>query len=85
MKLNDNAIAAMDTLSGADAAYCAKLSQRFEAMGISSKAASGAICTLVEKDAVPGQTGTNPTRFPFSFFKKQKVEAMPELEFALAE
>ena len=54
MKLfNDQAAAAVASLDSADAAYCAKLEQRFAHMGISSKAASSAVQSLVEADAVP--------------------------------
>ena len=49
MKLfNDQAAAAVASLDSADAAYCAKLEQRFAHMGISSKAASSAVQSLVE-------------------------------------
>ncbi|MFR5828933.1 MAG: hypothetical protein ACLUE1_07675 [Adlercreutzia equolifaciens] len=51
MKLfNDQAAAAVASLDSADAAYCAKLEQRFAHMGISSKAASSAVQSLVEAD-----------------------------------
>ena len=54
MKLfNDQATAAVASLDSADAAYCAKLEQRFAHMGINSKAASSAVQSLVEADAVP--------------------------------
>ena len=54
MKLfNDQATAAVASLDSADVAYCAKLEQRFAHMGISSKAASSAVQSLVEADAVP--------------------------------
>ena len=54
MKLfNDQATSAIANLDAADAAYCAKLEQRFAHMGISSKVASDAVCSLVEADAVP--------------------------------
>ena len=53
MKLfNDQATAAVASLDSADAAYCAKLEQRFAHMGINSKAASSAVQSLVEADAV---------------------------------
>lgn len=60
MKLfNDQATAAVASLDSADVAYCAKLEQRFAHMGISSKAASSAVQSLVEADAVP-QVGGPP-------------------------
>lgn len=56
MKLfNDQATAAVASLDSADVAYCAKLEQRFAHMGISSKAASSAVQSLVEADAVPSE------------------------------
>ena len=77
MKLfNDQAAAAVASLDSADAAYCAKLEQRFAHMGISSKAAS-AVQSLVEADAVPqvGVWAALPSAFKGLFQKK--TEAKP--------
>lgn len=78
MKLfNDQAAAAVASLDSADAAYCAKLEQRFAHMGISSKAASSAVQSLVEADAVPqvGVWAALPSSFKGLFQKK--TEAKP--------
>lgn len=78
MKLfNDQAAAAVASLDSADAAYCAKLEQRFAHMGISSKAASSAVQSLVEADAVPqvGVWAALPSTFKGLF--KKKTEAKP--------
>ena len=78
MKLfNDQAAAAVASLGSADAAYCAKLEQRFAHMGISSKAASSAVQSLVEADAVPqvGVWAALPSAFKGLFQKK--TEAKP--------
>ena len=78
MKLfNDQAAAAVASLDSADAAYCAKLEQRFAHMGISSKAASSAVQSLVEADAVPqvGVWAALPSAFKGLFQKK--TEAKP--------
>lgn len=54
MKLyNETATAAIANMNAADAAYCTKLEQRFANLGLSSKAASGAVVSLAEADAVP--------------------------------
>ena len=73
MKLfNDQATAAVASLDSADVAYCAKLEQRFAHMGISSKAASSAVQSLVEADAVPqvGVWAALPSAFKGLFQKK---------------
>lgn len=78
MKLfNDQAAAAVASLDSADAAYCAKLEQRFAAMGVSPKAASGAVQSLIEADAVPqvGVWAALPSAFKGLFSKK--TEASP--------
>ena len=78
MKLfNDQAAAAVASLDSADAAYCAKLEQRFAHMGISSKAASRAVQSLVESYAVPhvGVWAALPSAFKGLFQKK--TEAKP--------
>ena len=77
MKLfNDQAAAAVASLDSADAAYCAKLEQRFAHMGISSKAASSAVQSLVEADAVPqvGVWAALPSAFKGLFQKKTEVK-----------
>lgn len=54
MKLfNETATAAVAALDSSDAAYCAKLEQRFANLGIAPAVASDAVCSLVEADAVP--------------------------------
>ena len=78
MKLfNDQATSAIADLDSADASYCAKLEQRFAHMGISSKAASDAVCSLVDADAVPqpGSWAALPSAFRGIFSKK--TEAKP--------
>ena len=63
MKLsNDQATAAVASPIPLMSLYCAKLEQRFAHMGISSKAASSAVQSLVEADAVPqvGASGAAP-------------------------
>ncbi len=77
MKLfNDQAAAAVASLDSADAAYCAKLEQRFAHMGINSKAASSAVQSLVEADAVPqvGVWAALPSAFKGLFQKKTEVK-----------
>lgn len=77
MKLfNEAAAAAIATLDSADAAYCAKLEQRFANMGISAKTASDAVTSLIEADAVP-QTGVwaaLPSAFKGLFPKKTEAK-----------
>ncbi len=88
MKLfNDQATSAMANLDGADAAYCAKLEQRFANMGISSKVASDAVCSLVEADAVPqvGSWAALPSAFKGLFHKKTEVKAVVPEAAALSE
>lgn len=78
MKLFDEtASAAIATLDSADASYCAKLEQRFAAMGVSSKEASTAVTSLVEADAVPqvGVWAALPSLFKSLLPKK--TEAKP--------
>lgn len=80
MKLfNDQAAAAVASLDSADAAYCAKLEQRFAHMGISSKAASSAVQSLVEADAVPqvGVWAALPSAFKGLFQKKTEAKPSP--------
>ena len=56
--LNEKALKVLTTLSEPDAAYCAKLAQRFVNMGIAQDQASNAVCALVEADAIPEAGGT---------------------------
>lgn len=79
MKLyNQEAQTALSTLNAADAAYCAKLEQRFANMGLSSKQASGAVCSLVEADAVPqaGSWAVALSAFKGIFTKKTEAKAL---------
>ena len=79
MKLyNHEAQAALSTLSGADAAYCAKLEQRFANMGISSEQASSAVCSLVDTDSVPqpGSWAVALSAFKGVFKKKTEAKAL---------
>lgn len=90
MKLfNDQATAAVASLDSADAAYCAKLEQRFAHMGINSKAASSAVQSLIEADAVPqvGVWAALPFAFKGLFQKKTKVKpaASEAFEASLSE
>lgn len=80
MKLfNEKAQAAVSTLDSADAAYCAKLEQRFAALGISSQYASSAVCALAEAEAVPqpGSWAALPSLFKGLFPKKAPLSAAP--------
>ena len=90
MKLfNDQATAGVASLDSADAAYCAKLEQRFAHMGINSKAASSAVQSLVEADAVPqvGVWAALPSAFKGLFQKKTEVKpaASEAFEASLSE
>ena len=85
MKLfNDQATSAIASLDSADAAYCAKLEQRFANMGISSKTASDAVCSLVEADAVPqaGVWAALPSAFKGLFPKKSATTVAASDTFA---
>lgn len=85
MKLfNDQATAAVASLDSADAAYCAKLEQRFAAMGVSSKAASDAVQSLIEADAVPqvGVWAALPSAFKGVFSKKSATSVAASDAFA---
>ena len=88
MKLfNNQAISAIANLDAADAAYCAKLEQRFAHMGISSKVASDAICSLVEADAVPqaGIRAALPGAFKGLFPQKSATPVAASDTFAPAQ
>lgn len=88
MKLfNDQAAAAVAALDSADAAYCAKLEQRFANMGISSKVASDAVVSLVEADAVPrpGFWAALPSAFKGLFPKKSATAVAASDAFAPAQ
>lgn len=77
MKLfNDQALNAISAMDSVDAAYCNKLEQRFAHMGISSKVASDAICTLAQEDAVPqsGSWAATPAMFKGIFARKAKSQ-----------
>ena len=79
MKLyNQTATAAIADMNGADAAYCAKLEQRFANMGLSSKTASGAVVSLAEADAVPqvGSWAVALSAFKGIFAKKTEAKAL---------
>ena len=85
MKLfNDQAASAIASLDSSDAAYCAKLEQRFAHMGISSKTASGAVISLVEADAVPqpGVWAALPSMFKGLFPKKSATSVAASEAFA---
>ena len=76
MKLyNETATAAIAGLNSADAAYCAKLEQRFAHMGIGSKAASSAVVSLVEADAVPQVGSWAVALFAVKGIFQKKTEA----------
>lgn len=88
MKLfNETATAAVSNLDSADAAYCAKLEQRFASMGIAPKAASAAVCSLVEADAVPpvGVWAALPSAFKGLISKKPAATVAASDAFASAE
>ena len=87
MKLfNDQATAAVASLDSADVAYCAKLEQRFAHMGISSKAASSAVQSLVEADAVPqvGVWAALPSAFQGLFQKKTEAKPVASEAFEVS-
>lgn len=87
MKLfNEKAQAAIAALDSADAAYCAQLEQRFAHMGISSKAASGAVVALAEADAVPqpGSWAALPSLLKGLFPKKTEAPASASQTFEAA-
>ena len=80
MKLfNEQAQAAVSALDSADAAYCAKLEQRFAALGISSQHASSAVCALAEAEAVPqpGSWAALPSLLKGLFPKKAPTAVVP--------
>ena len=75
MKLfNDQALQAITQMDSVDATYCSKLEQRFANMGVSSKVASDAVCTLAQEDAIPqvGSWAATPSMFKGIFGKKTK-------------
>ncbi|MEY8562435.1 hypothetical protein AALA21_05200 [Eggerthellaceae bacterium 3-80] len=75
MKLfNEQALNAISNMDSADAGYCNKLEQRFANLGICSKTASDAVCTLASEDAVPqvGSWAATPSMFKGIFGKKAK-------------
>ncbi|WP_296009235.1 hypothetical protein [uncultured Adlercreutzia sp.] len=87
MKLfNEAAQDALSTLDSADAAYCAKLEQRFAAMGIAPKSASSAVCSLVAADAVPqpGSWAALPSLLKGLFPKKTEAPASASQAFEAA-
>lgn len=87
MKLfNETATAAVSALDSADAAYCAKLEQRFANMGIAPKAASDAVCSLIEADAVPqvGVWAALPSAFKGLISKKSATKVAASDAFAPA-
>lgn len=59
-------ISFMEGLDTLDAKCCKSLAARFANMGIPEKAASSALATLVEKDAVPTRIpyAATPSTFP---------------------
>ena len=86
MKLfNDQATSAIANLDAADAAYCAKLEQRFAHMG--TKVASDAVCSLVEADAVPqvGIWAALPSAFKGLFPQKSATPVAASDTFAPAQ
>ena len=88
MKLfNDQATSAIANLDAVDAAYCAKLEQRFAHMGISSKVASDAVGSLVEADAVPqvGIWAALPSAFKGLFPQKSATPVAASDTFAPAQ
>lgn len=85
---NETAAAALAAMNSSDAAYCAKLEKRFENMGISSKAASNAVVSLAEADAVPqvGSWCVALGAFKGIFSKKAKASlSVADLDGDLAE
>lgn len=87
MKLfNETATAAVSALDSSDAAYCAKLEQRFANMGIAPAVASDAVCSLIEADAVPqpGVWAALPSLFK-SLMPKKSEAPQTSVEFATAE
>lgn len=63
MKLfNEKAAHAIASAHEYDATYCTKMAKRLKAMGICAETTSDAVCTLVEKEAVPqvGVWASNP-------------------------
>lgn len=85
MKLFAKALEAMDNATDHDASYCKKLSYRFESMGIDAAQASNAVCTLLEKDAVPqpGSWVATPSMFKGGMKAATPAEAS-EMEAVLA-
>lgn len=79
--LNEKALNTIMSLSEPDAAYCAKLAQRFAAMGIADDQASSAICGLVEADAIPEAGVTKWAGSPKPAKAAQPV-ALDELSYA---
>lgn len=51
--LNDQAIKAMAGLPLDDLSYCLELAKRLERLGVDGERASGALCGLIERDAIP--------------------------------
>lgn len=86
MKLFAKALEAMNNASAQDSAYCASLAKRFEAMGISSAQASDAICTLIEKEAVPqvGVWAATPSMFNIKTEAAPATQGDYELQGALS-
>lgn len=65
--LTDATLGKMAELDAADMKYCTKLAGRLQKMGLSSRAASAALTSMIEEEAVPNGCATTPT---FSLFKE---------------
>ena len=82
--LNEKALASLNNLDAADEAYCLKLSQHLENMGMSSTVISSAVSSLADGGKVPSfiPAAATPSQFAALLYVDGATEQTASANFA---